>query len=89
MALNTLSKITSVRRMIDHVNPRCDLEVDGGIDSATAPLTVTAGANVLVVARGDDEIFVPFAEPICLRVDPADRVIVIDPPDGLLELNEI
>jgi pentose-5-phosphate-3-epimerase len=28
--------------------PGCDLEVDGGVDVATAPLAVAAGANVLV-----------------------------------------
>jgi ribulose-phosphate 3-epimerase len=44
----TLSKITDVRRMIDHLNPQCDLEVDGGIDHETARLAVAAGANVLV-----------------------------------------
>ena len=59
----------------------------------------TVGVNRLVVrpverrekddrfGRDDDEIEVPLAEPICVRVDPARRVIVIDPPDGLLELN--
>src|SRR5215831_16669554 len=44
----TLPKIRRVRRMIDEINPDCDLEVDGGIDVATAPLVVDAGANVLV-----------------------------------------
>jgi ribulose-phosphate 3-epimerase len=34
--------------MIDRLNPRCDLEVDGGIDPETAQLAVEAGANVLV-----------------------------------------
>jgi len=34
--------------MIDEIKPGCDLEVDGGIDATTAPLTVDAGANVLV-----------------------------------------
>jgi ribulose-phosphate 3-epimerase len=34
--------------MIDQLNPGCELEVDGGIDEATAPLAVAAGANVLV-----------------------------------------
>src|SRR5262245_45934113 len=43
-----LPKITRVRQMIDQINPGCDLEVDGGIDPATAPLAVEAGANVLV-----------------------------------------
>ena len=45
---STLAKINRVRRMIDSVNPECDLEVDGGIDPQTARLCVEAGANVLV-----------------------------------------
>ncbi len=44
----TLAKLLSIRRMIDAVNPRCELEVDGGIDDETAPLVVEAGARVLV-----------------------------------------
>lgn len=35
-------------RLGEQVNPRCDLEVDGGIDEETAALVVAAGANVLV-----------------------------------------
>ena len=44
----TLPKIGRARRMIDRIKPGCDLEVDGGVDVATAPLAVAAGANVLV-----------------------------------------
>src|SRR5215475_10061307 len=44
----TVPKIRRVRQMIDEIKPGCDLEVDGGIDPKTAPLTVEAGANVLV-----------------------------------------
>src|SRR5262244_496961 len=44
----TLPKIQRVRQMIEEVKPGCDLEVDGGIDPETAPLTVHSGANVLV-----------------------------------------
>jgi ribulose-phosphate 3-epimerase len=44
----TLPKIGRARRMIDQIKPECDLEVDGGVDVATAPLAVAAGANVLV-----------------------------------------
>jgi len=44
----TLSKIGCTRGMIDRIKPGCDLEVDGGVDVATAPLAVAAGANVLV-----------------------------------------
>lgn len=43
-----LPKINRVRRMIDHVKPECDLEVDGGVDPETARLCLDAGANVLV-----------------------------------------
>ena len=45
---STLDKIQRVRRMIDRVNPGCELEVDGGIDAETAPRCVDAGADVLV-----------------------------------------
>src|SRR5262245_42609484 len=44
----TLPKIRRVRQMIEQFKPGCDLEVDGGIDPKTAPMTVEAGANVLV-----------------------------------------
>jgi ribulose-phosphate 3-epimerase len=44
----TLPKIRRVRQLIDEIKRGCDLEVDGGIDTTTAPLVVEAGANVLV-----------------------------------------
>ena len=45
---STLPKIRRVAQMIERINPDCELEVDGGIDEATAPMAVAAGANVLV-----------------------------------------
>ena len=45
---STLDKINRVRRLIDRMKPECELEVDGGIDAATAPLCIDAGADVLV-----------------------------------------
>ena len=42
------SKIAAVRSMIDAAGRPIDLEVDGGITSATAPAARRAGANVLV-----------------------------------------
>jgi len=44
----TLPKIKRVGQLIEQLKPGCELEVDGGIDEATAQLTVAAGANVLV-----------------------------------------
>ena len=43
-----LPKVRAIRGYIDTQNPACELEVDGGIALATAPLAVEAGANVLV-----------------------------------------
>ena len=48
---STLVKIRQVRQMIDERKPSCDLEIDGGVDSTTAPLGVRAGANVLVAGH--------------------------------------
>jgi ribulose-phosphate 3-epimerase len=45
---STLPKIRRVAEMIERIKPDCELEVDGGIDEATAPMAVAAGANVLV-----------------------------------------
>jgi ribulose-phosphate 3-epimerase len=42
------SKIRQVREMIDARSLACELEIDGGVDAATAPAGVKAGANVLV-----------------------------------------
>ena len=47
----TLRKIRQVRRMLDERGLAAELEVDGGIDSETAPLAVEAGATVLVVGQ--------------------------------------
>jgi ribulose-phosphate 3-epimerase len=44
----TLPKIGRAREMIDRLKPGCGLEVDGGVDAETAPLAVSAGADVLV-----------------------------------------
>jgi ribulose-phosphate 3-epimerase len=44
----TLPKIDRARQMIDRTKPGCELAVDGGVDAATAPLAVAAGADVLV-----------------------------------------
>lgn len=43
-----LRKVEAVRKMIDKSGRAIRLEVDGGVDAATAPLCVAAGADVLV-----------------------------------------
>lgn len=41
----------------------------------------------LVVSGAGEEILIPLAEEICVEVDVTGRRIVVQPPDGLLELN--
>jgi 16S rRNA processing protein RimM len=47
-----------------------------------------AGASVLSVEGRRGEVLVPLAADICVEVDIAGRRIRINPPEGLLELNE-
>jgi 16S rRNA processing protein RimM len=50
----------------------------------------TGGADVLHVKRpdGKSEVLIPLAQEICTRIDLAAQIIVIDPPEELLDLNE-
>lgn len=48
-------------------------------------------STLLVVDSGPDrdEVLIPFTRSICVAIEPQARRIVIDPPEGLLDLNEI
>ena len=62
---------------------------DGTVLGRIARVMATAGPDLLVVrdeANGGRERLIPFAEAIC-RVDEAARRVVVDPPEGLLELD--
>ncbi len=45
--------------------------------------------DLLVIEKEGRNILIPFTEAICIGVDLGKREIIIDPPDGLLDLNEI
>ena len=47
----------------------------------------TFGGSRLVVSGAAGEILIPLAKEICRTIDVAGKRIVIDPPDGLLDLN--
>ncbi len=51
----------------------------------------TAGTPLLVLdpEKGTSEIYIPFSRTICPVIDVRAKRIVIDPPAGLLDLNEI
>lgn len=44
----SLPKLRAAHALLEARNPACAIEVDGGIDAATAPQVVAAGATVLV-----------------------------------------
>lgn len=48
----------------------------------------TMDRSYLVVEGRHGEVLIPLVAGICVRVDPAAGSIVVNPPDGLLELNE-
>lgn len=43
-------KIAQVRRMLDEVNPKAMIAVDGGITTATLPQILEAGAQIIIAA---------------------------------------
>ena len=43
-----LNKIENIRKKIDKIGKKIELEVDGGINNITAPQVINAGADVLV-----------------------------------------
>jgi len=62
---------------------------DGAEIGMVTGLTPAGEGTLLAVAGPDREYDIPFTGSICVRVDVRDKLIVVDPPEGLLELNEI
>ena len=68
----------------------CEVTTVGGavVGTVTAVQGALGATRLLVRSPNQaDEIEVPLAEPICVQVDPEHKTIVVDPPDGLLDLN--
>ncbi|MGH9326818.1 MAG: ribosome maturation factor RimM [Terriglobia bacterium] len=56
-----------------------------------ASVEPTAGVPLLHVTRNraeTGEMLIPLAQDICKLIDPAKKIILIDPPEDLLELND-
>ena len=74
----------------EHVLIGCEVRtVEDTLVGTVIAVQGVAGASRLVVRADDagDEVDIPLAEPICVRVEPDRKRVVIDPPSGLLELN--
>ena len=67
----------------------CEVEtVTGARIGEVSRVDGGAGGSLLSVKGVRGEVLIPLAQHICVEVDIARRRIRIDPPDGLLELNE-
>jgi 16S rRNA processing protein RimM len=66
----------------------CRVSTRAGADvGVVTDVEGTMGGSRLVIAGDGGEVLVPFASEICPEIDPANKRIVIDPPDGLVDLN--
>jgi 16S rRNA processing protein RimM len=65
----------------------CRVKVlDGETIGTVREVMRTGGTEILVVKGADKEYLIPFSESICVEVDIENKLIMVDPPDGLLEL---
>jgi len=64
----------------------CKVETTDGTEiGEVTELMRTGGAELLVVKGEAKEYLIPFAIAICIEVDIENKLIRIDPPDGLLD----
>src|SRR5262245_19402364 len=67
----------------------CEVRTESGqVVGQVSGVEGTLERSYLVVKGTRGDVLIPLAAPICVKVDPAARAIVIDPPDGLLEIND-
>ena len=77
-------------RYYEHQLVGCSVAtVRGEVIGTVVRVDSGAGSSRLAVDGARGEILVPLAADICVDVDVAGRKIRIEPPEGLLELNEV
>jgi 16S rRNA processing protein RimM len=59
-------------------------ELVGTVENVEGTLS---GSRLVVAGASRGEVLIPLVAKICIAVDPAAKKIVIDPPEGLLDLN--
>ena len=59
--------------------------VDGERIGVVEDILPVAENDLLVVKMREDEVLIPFTQTICIEVDTERGIIVIDPPQGLLD----
>lgn len=64
----------------------CKVEtIDGKAVGTVRELMRTGGTEILVIDGEEKEILIPFAAAICPEVDMENKLIRVDPPEGLLD----
>lgn len=64
----------------------CRIEtLDGDEIGTVREIMRNGGTEILVVDGSEKEYLIPFANAICVEVDIENKIIRIDPPEGLLE----
>jgi len=63
----------------------CTVETLEGAAIGQVTEVMRTGGTELLVVKGDKEYLIPFANAICTEVDIENKLIRIDPPEGLLE----
>lgn len=65
----------------------CTVKVGDDSIGQVKSVLKTGGAEILVVTgNSGNELLIPLADSIVVEVDPARKTIVVDPPEGLLDL---
>jgi 16S rRNA processing protein RimM len=73
----------------EHQLAGCSVATVGGEEVGVVDRVERGAGGSRLVVRGDrGEVLVPLVEHICREIDVEGRRIRIDPPEGLLELNE-
>ena len=87
----SLEPLGEDRHFIDDLQGCVVSTLEGADLGRVADVLEAGGSVVLVVERaaGGRELLIPFCSTVCPVIDTAAKRIVIDPPDGLLDLNEI
>jgi 16S rRNA processing protein RimM len=73
----------------DLVGCRVITEYEGHRELGTVTeVELTGGVDLLHVRRPSGrELLIPLAEAVCTRIDPEGKLIVVEPPEALLDLN--
>ncbi len=66
----------------------CEVRTSAGVDVGRVQAVYTgAGGALLSIDRDGAEVLVPLVKAMCPVIDVAGKRIVVDPPEGLLEVN--